>query len=203
MRRAVVSTFVLLCAAGAVGGCSRRHPPPPPASASPVPTPSGVATRPTGGGTFDRPKLGIRLDWPAGWFGRNDTEDYVLVVGKQSVGEEGPCWPAISLDVPDLPLHLPGMIPIGSVRGGYLDDLRKSVGPIKTRDESPPPIPSSAARMVRSTWTDSNGQAWQETALLLVHADRVYILRARSLTTDEDGTRAAFDEIVRSLKWTR
>jgi hypothetical protein len=95
------------------------------------------------------------------------------------------------------------MIPIGSVRSGYLDDLRKSVGPLKTRDEPAPAVPSTAARLVRSTWTDRAGADWQETALLMIHADRVYILRARSATSEEQAVRAAFDEVVRSLKWTK
>jgi hypothetical protein len=94
------------------------------------------------------------------------------------------------------------MIPIGSVRGGYLDDLRKAVGTIKTTDLPPPPIPGAGERFVRSTWTDAAGE-WQETALLLVHGDRVYILRGRSKTSDEADTRAAFDGVVRSLQWTK
>jgi hypothetical protein len=95
------------------------------------------------------------------------------------------------------------MIPIGSVRGGYLDDLRKSVGPLKTKDLAPPALPATAARLVRSTWSDPHGKDWQETALLMVHADRVYILRGRSEVPDEPPARAAFDEIVHSLKWTK
>jgi hypothetical protein len=94
------------------------------------------------------------------------------------------------------------MIPIGSVRNGYLDDLRKNEGAIKTTDLKPPPIPSAAARLVRSTW-NSEGRDYQETALLMVHADRVYILWARSALSDEPTVRAAFDEVARSVKWTK
>src|SRR5690349_20591796 len=124
MRRGRFIFVMGLAAAVAACACSHRSAPapaaaaPPPAPASPVPTPSSAAARPAGGGTFDRPKLGIRLDWPVGWVARNDSGDYVLVVGRPGVGEEGPPWPAISLDVPSLPPHLPGMIPIGSVRSG-------------------------------------------------------------------------------------
>jgi hypothetical protein len=205
-------TFVMLFAAIAGAGCSRRQAPAPgaasPASATPpvatqpiVTQP--IATQPARGGTFDRPKLGVRLEWPAGWVER-PSKDYVLLLavaaGATGAGGEAP---SISLDVPDLPPHIPGMIPVGSVRGGYLDDLRKAEGPLKTTDLSPPPVLAAARRMVRSTWTDARGHAWQETALLMVHGDRVYILRARSATTDEPPVRAAFDEVVRSLKWTK
>jgi hypothetical protein len=149
------------------------------------------------GGTFDRPDVGVRLDWPAGWVQR-PSDDFVLFLARQ--GGDGSS--TVSLDVPDLPPHIPGMIPVGSVRGGYLDDLRKAAGTIKTSDLSPPTVPGASERFVRSTWTDAAGE-WQETALLLVHADRVYILRARSKTSDEQATRAAFDEVLKSLQWTR
>lgn len=202
MRLAGV-TFVSCCAAALAGaGCSRHQSPV--AAPAPVSASAPVSAPNSNPGTFDRPKLGVRLGWPAGWVER-PSNDYVLLLlaaGAGGGGDGGEA-PSISLDVPDLPPHIPGMIPVGSVRGGYLDDLRKSVGPIKTRDERAPAVANAAARMVRSAWTDSRGRAWQERALLLVHADRVYILRARSTAADEAATRAAFDDIVRSLKWTK
>src|SRR5438876_5394298 len=185
-------TLVLPCVLTAGTGCSRRQ------------ATMGAGTRPAPAqeaaaapGTFDRPALGVRLDWAAGWVQR-PSNDYVLLLTR--AGAE---LPSLSLDVPDLPPHVPGLVPIGSVRSGYLDDLRKSVGPIKIANLTPPAIPAAATRFVRSTWTDSRGQSGQETALLIVHADRVYILRARSPVSDEPAVRAAFDQIVGSLKWTK
>jgi len=42
----------------------------------------------------------------------------------------------------------------------------------------------------------------QQTALLVVHDDHVYILRARSEVAQEQATRQAFDAVVRSIRWT-
>ena len=208
MRRAIPTVAILL-ALGLVGGCSRRRPPARPApSSATAPAP----TQPSAGGTFARPDLGVRLDWPAGWAERH-SQDFVLLLVRAPGGGGGGDGGAsgagtsifnasISLDVPRLPPHIPGLIPIGSVRGGYLDDLRKSVGRIRPAELVPPQV-GAAARFVRSTWSDDAGREWQETALLMVHGDRVYILRGRSIRADEEDTRAAFDEIVRSLKWTR
>jgi hypothetical protein len=200
-RSLAVVLAVLLAVVG--GMRCRRH------GAAPA-TPPLVATAPEAAGpeatapeapgfTFDRPDLGVRLDVPAGWV-QHRSDDFVLLVAPAAAGGDASA-PSISLDVPDLPPHIPGMIPVGSVRGGYLDDLRKSAGNIKTADLTPPPIPSSARRFVRSTWTDAQGRPTQETALLLVHADRVYILRGRSTLSDEPATRPAFDDVVRSLQW--
>jgi hypothetical protein len=173
-------------------GCSRRQVT---AAAGKPPAPVQEVTAPPG--TFDRSALGVRLDWPAGWVQR-PSKDFVLLLTHPDAEQ-----PSLSLDVPNLPPHVPGLIPIGSVRNGYLDDLRKAAGAIKTTNLTPPAIPAAAMRFVRSTWTDSGGQAWQETALLMVHADRVYIVRARSSASDEPAVRAAFDEVVGSLKWTK
>jgi hypothetical protein len=166
----------------------------------------GVETSATAARTFDRPDLGVRLDVPAGW-AEWPSKDFALLLIRASdaknAADESRDPPSISLEVPKLPLHIPGMIPIGSVRGGYVDDLRKAVGKLQTADLKPPNIPAAAVRLVRSTWTDSGGQPKQETALLLVHADRVYILRGRSLTSDEQATRGAYDGMVRSLRWTK
>src|SRR5436190_2081500 len=121
-------------------GCSR-----PQAAAGPVKSPSASTapspTAPTeasekdpaggaagGAGKFERPDLGVRLEWPEGW-AQHKSADFVLLLRPAAKGRgDEASAPSLSLDVPDLPPHIPGMIPIGSVRNGYLDDLRKSVG---------------------------------------------------------------------------
>jgi hypothetical protein len=137
---------------------------------------------------------------PAGWEG-HPSEDYVLLIHPASVA--GPGTPTISLDVPDLPFHIPGMIPIGSVRSGYLDDLRKQVGQMTVEDLPPPDVGGATARLVRSTWHPGADRTVRETALLMVHGDRVYILRGRADEAREGAMRAAFDEVVRSVRWVK
>ena len=215
--RGFAGGMVAACCVLVAAGCSRGPAPvvagPLPATLpstgpapgpAPAPAPTEAAEKDPReqGGRFDRPDLGLRLDLPQGWVQRR-SQDYELVLHRSGMGGDDAGAPALSLDVPDLPPHIPGMIPIGSVRKGYLEDLRKSVGDIKTTDLTPPSVPSSAERMVRSTWTDSAKKSWQETALMLVHADRVYIFRARSGASDEPATREAFDSLVRSLEWTK
>jgi hypothetical protein len=198
-----VATLAVFCLIVAGVACTRRQPTPSPTGGPTTgPSLSGSPQAPTpkppaAGGTFDRPDLGVKLDWPAGWAKRS-SDDFVLLLARD--GGDAPS--TLSLDVPDLPPHIPGMIPVPSVRGGYLDDLRKAVGAIKTTDLPPTPLPASSEKCVRSTWSDAQGE-WQETALLIVHADRVYILRGRSKTADEQATRAAFDAVAKSLQWTK
>jgi hypothetical protein len=51
-------------------------------------------------------------------------------------------------------------------------------------------------KMVRSGW-----DGMQETAVIVVHGDRVYILRGRSDVAHERATREAMGEMVGSWRW--
>jgi hypothetical protein len=182
---------VLALTATVAGGCRR---PATATAATPVPTPS---TQPVlvGGGTFRSEPLSVELTYPAGWVAKKSPDFVWMAVPATG----SPAADSLSLDVPSLPVHIPGMIPIGLVKNGYLDDLKTGKTTFATK-ESTPTIPSAKARLVQSTWTDQ-GQPKFETALLLVHGDRVYIVRGNGLTADEPRIAAAFDEVSRSLRW--
>src|ERR1700734_1764694 len=64
----------------------------------------------------------IRLQYPAEWKKKDDA-DYVLSLTNGSQ--------LFTLDIPDLPVHVPGMIPLSLVVNGYIDDLKKSHPGIK------------------------------------------------------------------------
>lgn len=212
MRPSFFVPILLTALSVGASACTARRtsvtaPRPTPQTASSQPAPVSVDVspaadeRPAPGGTFDRPDLGIRLAWPDGWATRKSEEYELVLVPSPARGRNGAEVTSISLDVPDLPPHIPNMIPIGQVRKGYLDDLRKAVGALHVEDLSPPSVGGATARFVRCTWADKQGRADQETALLMVHADHVYILRARSPADAEPETRAAFDAIVKSMQW--
>jgi hypothetical protein len=150
----------------------------------------------TSGGTFTYEKAGIELSWPSGWK-QVDCEECKLKLVPQSTGDASQ-W--VTLDVPDLPIHVPGLIPIVRVESGYLDDLRKQYGTIETTELTPPVVPDSKARFVRAAWSES-GQKVQQTALVLVHADYVYIIRGRSGVDQEQEMRECLDRVVQSLRW--
>jgi hypothetical protein len=106
---------------------------------------------------------------------------------------------SLSLDIPDLPPHVPGMIPLKLVKNGYLDDLRKVHANLQSREESPT-IPGARAVLVTCTW-QSDGKPSSETALLMTHGDHVYILRANTPSGPDADTRAALDSIAHSIQW--
>ncbi len=107
----------------------------------------------------------------------------------------------ISLDVPQLPaFRIPGFLPMARIRSGYVDHLHKQAPQAKTMFLEPPRIPDAEASLVRTTWPGDH-PTHVETALILTHADRVYIIRARSPVEDALSTRAALNQVMESLRW--
>jgi len=159
-------------------------------------------------GTFVDVPAGVRVTYPSGWEPAA-TSDFALMLrpakspARSSFGTKDLLWGEhfISLDIPRLPaLRIPGFLPMNRIRAGYLDHLRKQAPGTNVEDLAAPPIPSAKASLVRTTWPGDR-PTHVETALILTHADRVYIVRARSRAEDEPATRAAFDQVVQSLDW--
>lgn len=205
--RAMQTGAIILSTVGAMflTACSHQGPTrtadattPPAHAPTTAPMASDTQSNKSGGGTYSVSKFPASVDWPTGWT-RKESNDYDLLVLQNGDESKGQC----SFDVPDLPPHIPGMIPIGSVRGGYVDDLKKNFGTVDSADSADlgkSPVPDAKQRFVRSTWT-KDGTSMQETALLLVHGDHVLILRGRSPTSTESATRPALDAMIKSLRW--
>jgi hypothetical protein len=150
------------------------------------------------GGTYADAKGTVRLDLPAGW-NKKPNKDYDLfLVPAGAKGDDQ----SISLDIPDLPAHVPGMIPLGMVAKGYLDDLRKTAGVAIQTKQEPQTLPKAQARLLTSTW-QRDEKSFCDTALVIVHSDHVYILRAACDAAQEKPTREAFDAVAHSLQWTK
>jgi len=150
---------------------------------------------------------GARLSYPRGWVAVED-HDFVMKLIPATSRRSGTHptslrWGEhfISMDIPKLPaLRIPGYLPMGRIRAGYVGHLKEQAPDAKVEDLKSPSISDAATALVRTTWPE-NRPTHVETALLLTHADRVYILRGRSPVEEEPATRTAFDEVVSSLRW--
>lgn len=109
--------------------------------------------------------------------------------------------PQITLDVPDLPPHMPWMIQMSRIEHDYLADLKKSHPDLKLQDATDAHVPGATARLVRSNWHQDKTEH-DDVVLLMIHASAVYILDARTDAPHLPSTRAAFDSIDASIKWT-
>lgn len=197
----LVAGAVLIAGAGCVrrsGGpaaqADRTAPPAAPATTQPAEATAAAPESPLLPPTLTFESRGVRFDYPGDWQPR-PSDDYVLKL----VGSSGS---EMTLDVPALPPHLPGLIPLGMVENGYLDDLKQSYPGLKIDERSDHAVPGARARLVRSTWPVGDGTDRAEVALLMVHGDHVYILRLTGPAPQVAAARPVFDETARSIRWT-
>jgi hypothetical protein len=170
----------------------------------------GASTRPTNrdGGSGSpivpgeqvvvEPNSGARIVVPAGWE-RRPSADYALAFGAVGVASADA---SVTVDVPDLPPHIPGWIPIGLVRNGYADDVRQMHPGATVTDQEPWPVAGASTRHLRAEWPDGQGTV-AEAALVVVRGDHVLILRGTARRPHAKVTLDAFYAIARSLTWTR
>lgn len=147
---------------------------------------------------WDNSAKGIKLKYPADWQARKNP-DYELMLLPSGASKDDR---RITLDIPDLPPHLPFMIQMGRVEHDYVQDLKKDHPDLQVQDSVGANVPDSNARLVRSYW-HQNGTTYHDTVLLIIHASAVYILDAQTKEADLPPTRAAFDAIRGSILWTK
>jgi hypothetical protein len=121
-----------------------------------------------------------------------------MLVPARAAGEDR----RITMDVPDLPPHLPFMIQMSRIEHDYLQDLKKEHPDLQVKDSAEAKVPESTARLVRSVW-HQDGTAFEDVVLLMIHASGVYILDARTAEAQLGPTRVAFDSIRNSIVWAR
>lgn len=189
------------CARGPGGSSSGAAAPPSdadraaPAATQPTTLPAPLAPPAI---TYENRDRGIRLEYPGDWQPAK-SEDYVLKV--VHTGQGAGAGAEMTLDVPNLPPHVPGFIPLGMVEKGYLDDLRQNFPSLKVLQRSDYAVAGARGRLVRSTWTTAGGEERAEDALLMVHGDHVYILRLAGSPAAVEAQRPIFDETARSIRW--
>ena len=144
--------------------------------------------------TFNYPDGGITISYPADWKPVTGTKSQLKVAA--------PSGGQFTLDVPTLPFHLPGMVPIDAVRNGYVDDAKKKITDGVATNLPDPAVPDAKQHQVKIAGKKDGKSAVNE-AVLLVHNDKVYIL---SIDTDDKGydqMHAALDAVVKSLQWSK
>jgi hypothetical protein len=147
--------------------------------------------------SFESAKAGLRLHYSANWREKKSPGDLLMLVPAK-----GPQGRTITLDVPDVPRHLPGAMAIPLIQSGYIDDLRKHHPGLKVEQSQNETFAACKARLVRSAWTQ-DGNEYTDVALLIVHAERVYILSLDSDSAGYPAVREEMDQIVRGLEWVK
>ena len=163
---------------------------PSPAPAKPAPPASQPATQPSTT-SFTDPNSILQVSYPSDWKVKKDP-DYVLWI------ESGDR--VFTIDVPDLPPHIPGMIPLNLVVSGFIDDVKKQHPDVRTVENAPAVVKNAKGRQIRMTWSKDKTM-YSESALLVIHADHVFILRLLTPADDYAASKPVSDAIVASTHW--
>lgn len=147
---------------------------------------------------WDNSAKGVKLKYPADWQPRKNPDYELMLLPAGAAGTDR----RLTMDIPDLPPHLPFMIQMSRVEHDYVQDLKKEHPELRSRDAADVKLPDCTARLVRSSWREGKTE-YEDVALLIIHASAVYILDARSDESHLPPTRAAFDSIQSSIQWTR
>jgi hypothetical protein len=150
--------------------------------------------------TFHSTPPAIQFDYPACWNCCKAKTGTFAITGPPA---DSKCSPSICLDIPKLPWHIPGMIPIGLVARGYVDDLRTNqIHDAVVQEQVPVTVCGTPARRVTCVG-HVNGKPSIDVAVIMLHADHVYILSADSDDAGRTAARQTLDDVVSSLKWTK
>jgi hypothetical protein len=148
--------------------------------------------------TFENKKAGIRFKYPAGWTSvQGQTSTFAVEAPAGSIKGTA----SLTLDVPHLPPHLPGMISPKMVADGYVDDLKKNqIHDAKVDEAVDVRVAGAPGRRVKCSG-HAGGKVAIDVAVAVVHSDRVYIFSCDSDADGYDTARASLDAAVASVEW--
>jgi len=199
---AVIAATTAMALVACAAGCRGRHAAGATVRPSPATQklPSTAPTTSAAGETklFEDRSHGFSLRYPAKWSLRQDPEN-VFTADARANDETGP---ELSVAVPKLPPHVPGMVPLGAVQSGYVDDLKKRLKDVKVEQRATDDIPITGCQLRRfaATGRDKNGPRALD-VLVLYKNDRLYIITAEAPASEADKERAAFQQAVTSWQW--
>ena len=161
----------------------------------PAPPSFAAATTSASPQFVDYQDKGSRFHYPTTWKPKED-KDYELHL----VPSTAPANCNITFDIPDLPPHFPGMIRLGLIEHGWVDDQKKSLPSLHVDNSADYPIGGAKARLVQCSWKQDNA-GYAGAGLLIMHSDRVYILAYDADAKSLAQTRDDFHKIGASLRW--
>jgi hypothetical protein len=140
----------------------------------------------------------VVLSYPERWR-EVSSGDYTLRLVPHDAADDSDV--SVSVEIPKLPPHIPGLIPLGSVASGYVDDMKQQHAGVEIAPPAATKVAGANARRVVSTWKAADGKALSEDAVLTVKGDRVFIFRANADESNRDRATQVLDELLDSVQW--
>ncbi len=138
------------------------------------------------------PKGKFQTRYPSDWISHpgEDTLDLGPANDNSGIRRE------VSIDVPFIPPHLPGMITLDRIQKGYMDDLRKRYTDVKLISSVDRPFPEAKARLLEAT--ARNAKIY--TVLAMRH-ERVYIIASETDIAGAEAGKSVVQMILASWQW--
>jgi hypothetical protein len=146
---------------------------------------------------FASPNDGLSFCYPKTWHPVKD--DTILTLAP--IGQETLNGNHLVIDTPDLPFHIPGLIPMGPVVGGFEDDLKKRYKDVQESPWLDCMVGGVAGREVSAHATGDKGEVVVK-AVLFVRGDHVYLIDAETDAAGAVSAAAAYKTVVDTLQWT-
>ncbi len=144
---------------------------------------------------FVAAKNGFALKYPAGWQAIKGPE--VLDIEQKSFAHR-----LLTVDVPFIPPHLPGMITLARIEKGFWDDLKKRMSNVQIISSGPQTMVESQARRLKATAMQGDVPMSID-AVVAMRKEHVYILSSETDTPGAADGDAALEMILTSWKWTQ
>src|SRR3954454_22688892 len=192
MRSATLFTYMLavpVVVSSAVT-CARKAGPPA------VPAIQEVA------GEFKSRSGHFALRYPADW-STKPTKEYMLLLEPESTADAV----QVTVDVPYIPPHFPGMMTMKLVANGYVDDLKKRLSGFSVVQESDDILAGATALRLVMTGQERAGKRRGEerklAALIAIRNEQVYILQADATPAMFGTARVAMAKMIEDWDWTK
>jgi hypothetical protein len=113
----------------------------------------------------------------------------------------------VTVDVPHIPPHLPGMMTMRLVVNGYLDDLKNRLTGFSVVERCDDALAAAKAQRLvmtgRERAGDRQGQERKLAALIAIRNEQVYILQADAPPESYDAAHQAVVKMAETWRWTR
>lgn len=162
---------------------------------SPAPRALAAPTTSTSAEFVDYQDKGTHFHYPATWEPKED-KDYELHL----VPAAAPVNCNITFDIPELPPHFPGMIRLGLIEHGWVNDQKNCHPGLNVDSRTDVPMAGANAGLVQCSWKQG-GADYTLVGLLILRNDHVFILVADAEDKSLPHARADLDKIAASLHW--
>jgi len=140
-------------------------------------------------------KHGFSVKYTDPWKKRNNEskQDVLTLRRDEAKGE-------ITIAVPHLPPHIPGLIPLQAVEKGYVDDVKKRMKNVSETESKPVKIAGASGRRFTVNG-ELDGQQRTIGVYVLLKGDTLYVMSSESPADVFEDVKTAFEQIARSWKW--